>query len=315
MNGKIFIGDIDIYANFGVFVDNSGLNGLVQFPNLKEPTFNDWSEETGIEVDLLSPKVDSKTFTIRFCCDRQYGIERFLGLLDETGYHDFIFVDLGITRHLRLVSMPNRETIQPLKNFELQFSDDFYPFESYTRQNPERVNTCNQTGYTLDGKQFSDYGIWVRDGFEDEVLSAPNVKEAQLINSNAKHGVTYDNEANVVFESHDITIDLHLRATKDVFWKNWNAFFYDLIQQNERILGFESRTETYKFYYKSNQIQNFHIENNGDFWCDFSITICLTKHNIGDIYNVLGAGEVGMIIFDNINLAIDTTFNPLSNPS
>ncbi len=315
MNGKIFIDNIDIYKAYGIFIENGGYDGLVQFPSLKEPNFNNWSEEDGIEVDLSEPKVDSKTFTISFCCNMDYGVENFLGLLDETGYHDVIFVDLGITKRLRLVSMPNRETIVPDKNFELQFADDFYPFENYTRQEPERVPTCNQVGYEIDGKQLSDYGIWVSDGFEDELIKAPDVKEAQLINSNAKHGATYDNEADVVFESQDITIDLHLRASKEVFWKNWNAFFYDLIQPNERELGYDRRSDIYNFYYKANQISNFHIESNGDFWCDFSITICLTKHNIGDIYNVLGAGEVGIIIFDNINLAIDTTLNPNSNPN
>lgn len=314
MECKINVDGIDIYAAYGISIADEGLNGLIAFNTTKEPDINDWPEEDGIEVDLSDLKLENKAFGISFNGKQEGGVELFLGLMDETPYHDFEFIGLNITRRLRLVSMPSRTSIQPFKNFELQFTDDSYPFTTYVRTEPIRVANCYQKGFEIDDKLISDYGIWIHGAVGDEILKAPDVKPNLTIDPISINGAMYDSEGDVVFNSRDITLNCHIRADIPVFWNNWNTFFYDITRNGSHNFFFEERNHDYPFYYKRCSVDRFQIINN-EIWCDFTITLCFTSLRIGDVWHLLAVIPQGLIELDPTGLMVDTTLLPSKNPS
>lgn len=303
---NIKVDGLDLYSEYGIFISEGGYNGIVQFPAMKNIYFNDWPEENGIEPDLTDPKIDNKVFGIKFCGNLDYGIENFINLLDGTGYHDFEFQELGITRRLRLVSMPSRQTAAPLRVFELQFADDDFVFDGYTYNEPVPVADCWQTGYEIDGKPLSDYGIWMTEGIEDEILTSPTVKNRLLINTDGINGAVYDGETDVVFGSRDVSLKCHIKADMATFWQNWNALFYNITRPGEHLFYFDKRLQEYPFYYKSCSVGLFTIIG-GEVWCDFEITACFISLQIGSIYYLLASERGELIITEDGQFNIDVS--------
>ena len=66
MTGRLFIDDNDAYTDYGVYVEDNGLCGLIQFPAFKTPDSTDWPDEDGEEYDLTAPLLDTRTFQISF---------------------------------------------------------------------------------------------------------------------------------------------------------------------------------------------------------------------------------------------------------
>jgi hypothetical protein len=61
--GEYSINDNDLYTSFG-FVVGDSINGLLKFPDRKEPFSHDWTDQNGIEVDLSKPVFKSKDIPI-----------------------------------------------------------------------------------------------------------------------------------------------------------------------------------------------------------------------------------------------------------
>jgi hypothetical protein len=76
-----------------VFVEDGGYKGLVQYPPLKTPDFNDWPERDGIEVDLTDPKLDSKTFGIKFAGVQDFSVRNLIDYLSDDSYDGTYFQD------------------------------------------------------------------------------------------------------------------------------------------------------------------------------------------------------------------------------
>ena len=65
--GKLFIDGRDAMLEYGIFVEKGGYKGVVQMPSFKTLDTTEWEEFDGIEVDLLSPVLDTRQFQIQFC--------------------------------------------------------------------------------------------------------------------------------------------------------------------------------------------------------------------------------------------------------
>ena len=50
----------------------------------------------------------------------------------------------------------------------------------------------HQSGYELDGIDFSRFGVYVLDGSDDSILKAPNVRPNLTIDIKSVAGVSYD---------------------------------------------------------------------------------------------------------------------------
>lgn len=315
MVGDLIIDGQDIYTNFMVGVAHEGLNGLVQFQSLKPPPFNEWPEYSGIEVDLSDPKLENKTFIMKFYGHRDISVRNFIDFLDEQTYHVFEFPKLGITRTLRFTKMNSRRTINEEKAFELEFADDSYPFDNYIRPSLIPIDKYYNNKVTIDGIPLSDYGIYHTYGMHDKVLVVGDVKNALTINEPSINSVIYDSGAVIVYSNRDISIDLTLTASPDIFWNNWFAFFYDLTRPGERSFYYDARGDYWDIFYKSCSIKRFECAGNGEIWCDFNITLTFSNMQLTDMWNVLATGtKYGDVILDNTGRYIDTTING-RNPS
>lgn len=303
--GKTFIDGIDLYSSFGVFVTESGHNGLVNYPPIKNlESVNDWPERDGIEVDSSEIRLNTKEFDIAFGATGNYKIGDFLDIISDGAYHVFDFKEAGRSFTLRLTSQVNKALYIGAESFSLKFSDDF-PLVSYEYQEPQS-STVNQKGYEIDAVPFSKYGIVVCEGSDAQIMKSPPVKKNLLRNIPSEDGVLYDGEK-VVFQQKEVNINCCLIA-KDLqeFWRNYYAFLYDLIRpveitensitriSKERSFYFDRNGEEYPCYYKSNKVSKF-LPADGDVWCEFVLSLVFTSFRVGKDEYLL-AGEDGELI-------------------
>ena len=61
---------------------------------MREPEYNDWPEEDGIEVDLSEPKLEDKEVAIPFLSDSHVGATDLVAYLSGPGYHSFYIPSL-----------------------------------------------------------------------------------------------------------------------------------------------------------------------------------------------------------------------------
>lgn len=281
MIGNLFINGIDIFAEHGIFIAEGGYNGLISHANLKEINYNNWAEKDGIQPDLSNPKLDTKEFSILFGSTNSYKTENFIASLSENAYCDFDLKEIGVTRKLRILSQQNKNTVGSLEAFSLQFADDF-PLNGYSYQAP--VNPINQSGFNIDGKPLANYGIWVLEGSFDEIMKIPPVKKNLLINYRNFSGADYDNDR-VIYEAKDVALNCALRASSiNTFWRNYNAFIYDLIRPNERLFYVADVNDTFKCFYKSCSVRRFTIVRK-EVWCEFTLTLTFTNFRPKAIHN------------------------------
>jgi hypothetical protein len=302
--GTLYIDGADAFTSFGVFVEDVGYKGIVQYPPLKTPDSNDWAESDGMEVDLTDTKLDSKTFGIEFAGVLDFSVRNLIDYLSDDAYHEFNFAEIGVTRTLRLTGNPNRYTVGTLKTFTLDFADD-YPLAGYSYLAPSRVASCWQTGFELDGKPLSDYGVWIRDGAHDELVKSPSVKQNLLVNTPAMNGAQYDGE-DVFFQAKDVKIACHIRADIPTFWRNYNALLYDLTKPGERLFFYGARNEEYPCHYKSASVSTFTLTG-GDVWCDFDLMLAFTAFRLGEVEYVLANADGALIALDNSGILVDTS--------
>ena len=65
--GKLFVDGQDAMLEYGIFVEKGGYKGVVQMPSFKSLETTEWEEFDGVEVDLLSPVLNTRQFQIQFC--------------------------------------------------------------------------------------------------------------------------------------------------------------------------------------------------------------------------------------------------------
>lgn len=308
MIGKLHIDGKDAFIEYGIFVHDSGYSALVQWPALKSIDSNDWPEEDGIDPDLSDPKLNTKDFTIKFCCvDNEKTVKLFQNLTDGA-YHAFMFDEIGIEKELRLVSQPDISTIVPLQIFSLRLADDF-PLKGYQYMEPVSIPDCYQQGFEIDGVDLSSYGVWITEGTLNRILKAPDVKQNLIVNTENIEGAIYEN-TNVRFKSKDVVFKCFLKAPSiEIFWRNYNAFLYDITRPTERMLYIIDSEEYFSFYYKSSQVRKFAILYDGSVWCEFDITLCFISPRPGQVEYLLTTEDGRLIITeestDNYSVFID----------
>lgn len=283
MIGSLYIDGVDVFREYGVAIVDGGYNGLISAAELKKVDYTDWPEEDGIDPDLSNPLLDSKEFDVQFGGDSER-IESFLAFLSSVPYHDFDFVDIETSRRLRLVSQPNKETIHSMESFSLRFADDF-PLHNYSYLAP--ISPCYQQGYAIDGKLFSDYGLVVLEGSDDEITKMPSVKKNLTCNAINKKGLEYDN-FQVIYQHKDVALKCVIVApSMELFWQNYNALIFDLTRPNERAFFVEHLSDNFSCYYKSCQTTQFFTVTN-NVWCEVTLTLAFTNFRPKRTWYILG---------------------------
>ena len=273
MTGNFYIDGSDAYSLYRMSVMNTGYKELVAFPPLKSVESNDWAEEDGMEVDLSAPMLDTRELSIRFAChgyEARFGA--FVESLSGNAYHDFNFTEIGKTYTLRLVSQPDMSQKHTLSAFSLRFADDF-PLPGYSYLAPQS-NIVPQRDYEIDGIDLSNYGVYILRGSDTEILKFPAVKKNLLQNIKVKNGAVYDGMS-VTFQTKEVKLNCLMRAASLAeFWRNYNAFLYDLTRPKERILHVNSTGYEYPCFYKNCTVS--HFKPFGKIWFEFNLTLIFT---------------------------------------
>lgn len=276
MTGVTTIDGIDLFDQFGAFVTQGGYNGLVAYPPLKPVKVNNWKEEDGIEADLSEPVLDSKEFAMSFAAfgAENLGIRSLITKLSDGASHTFAFNEIGKTVSLRMTGQQSMECASNMDAFTLTFCDD-KPLDGYVYQAPTG-STIPQDEYAMDLVQLRQYGIIVLQGTDAEILKSPKVKKNLTQTFSKLPGAIYDPEV-VNFESKEVTLGLVMIADSlQDFWRNYNAFLYDLTKPGARSLF--AKGITYDFYYKKAIVQKF--DPVGQVWCQFSVTVEFLNHRL-----------------------------------
>lgn len=301
MKGRTYIDGVDLSVDFKTIITSGGYNGLISPAQFKTIDFNDWSEEDGIEPDLDNPVLDTKEFDLTFGCIDNSKTEDFIAMLSEGVYHHFEFKEIEAERKLRLISQPNKETIQQAELFTLRFADDF-PFHGYSFLAP--INPAIQSGYEIDNIPLSNYGVLVLEGTDDEIIKIPAVKANLLTSNKNRGGVAYDDKW-VRFQQKNVAMKCCLRANSiNTFWRNYNALIYTLTRPNERQLYVEKFHDSFSCFYKSCPVTLFTIIGS-EVWCEFTLNLTFTNFRPKKSYYVWGS-QNGRVIMteDKINAII-----------
>jgi hypothetical protein len=302
MTGKLYIDSNDAYTTYGISITSGSYANLLSFPVLKSVDSNDWPEEDGIEPDLSEPRLDTREFSLNFSAHSKLVANDFFDAISDKAYHNFNFAEIGRTYKLRLVSQQNINVLRDMETFTLQFANDFPFDENYEYVAPQ--STVPATGeYELDDIDLSSYGITLLKGSLAELIKSPAVKKNLLTNINSRHGAIYDGE-NVVFQTKEVKLNCLMRATTlTEFWRNYDAFLYDLSRPGERRLFIDSEYEEYPCYYKNISVVNFSLV--GKIWFQFNLTLIFTSFRIGETEYLLSSEGGKIIITEDNEYAID----------
>ena len=191
MKGRLYIDGTDAFDEYGVFVEQYGYKALIQLPPFKNIDSTEWPEHDGEEYDLSAPVLDTKTFAISFCITDITSASDLFELLSDKSYHTFNFSEIGKTYKLRLVSNGSLSSRIHLGKLSLSFADDF-PEPDQDTPYSTGAEDVHQSGYELDGIDFSRFGVYVLDGSDDSILKAPNVRPNLTIDIKSVAGVSYD---------------------------------------------------------------------------------------------------------------------------
>ena len=318
MEGELYIDGKDAFTSYGIFVANNGYTAIISFPAFKDLDSNSWPEENGCEADLTEPVMKYNEISLNFYSTDYFKALDFIVLVSDKSYHEFRFVEAGVTKDLRLVSEANKKLYVNMESFSLTFCDD-EPLKDYEYQSP--VNDGGVTtvqDYEIDGKLLSDYGVYLLDGSVAEIVKLPSVKKNLLIDIPSRKGAIYDGEK-VVYEKKDVSLKCFMRA-KNVgsMWRNLNALVYDLTKSvltvddegyeynsAERTFYVEDTEEEYPCYYNGLKSSKFQLLNNGSVWLEFTLSLVFTKFTVDGIEILLATEQNELIITEDGEFYID----------
>ena len=118
--------------------------------------------------------------------------------------------------------------------------------------------------------------MYVLDGSDESIRKAANVRDNLKISTKDIRGVIYD-ASTVTFKSKDVTLKCLINCDGiDEFWHRYNAMFAVLLNADERKLA--ALGNEYQCYYKSMNVSKFDILRGNRVWCEYSITLTVTKY-------------------------------------
>lgn len=295
MNGKFTIDGTES-STWGIIIMEGSYEGVVQFPPLKKVPENNWQEYDGIDVELSNPVLDIKEFEMTFVTVEKFAnIGGLLDALSDGASHDIYFYDLDITKTIRLSNASKlKGTFLHMRQITLTFCED-----QTGLVDTEPVSDCSQTGYEIDNVQLSDYGIYILEGSDEEILIQPEVKKNLIVSIENKAGAEYPDDE-VKYEAKDVTINaLMIAATIHQFTNNMNALLYALTRPNTRSFYFGATDDTYQCFYKKQAIKKFTTTKGNGIWCEFTLTLCFTDYRQTNETYVLATNDRNKIKTNN----------------
>ena len=281
------IDGVNILTTYSATLLYGSLNSLIEYPDIKPPKKNDWAEYDGIEVDLSNPVLDKRNVTLTFLI-LEDKIDSFVTFLLAKTYRDYYSKDLNYTFTLRCLEIVDIDKTQPKFAIKIKLSDDF-PLKDYVYEGLSRIIYFSSTtitwdrtdiffgqsstdyGFVIDDISSSAYGILLLEETNDSLDSSAKTKNKLEIESNFISGVFVAEQASKKKE-YSATLDLFFKESVVNFMKGYNAFLYNLIKPENRILAINGKT--YNFYYDKSKVITLIVINNV-VWCNFEVNIVL----------------------------------------
>lgn len=298
LTNRLLIDGQDAYTTYGLVLQEGSYAALVQMPQYKSVTTNDWHEEDAIEADLSAPVLDSRRIELRFYVvhhiaesQAQLLFER----LKNTVHHTFTFVDLAVEHKLRLVSTSSYDVNSRFDTITLSFAEDVVDVPNASTPT---VPTVRSLGYTIDDIDFSFFGCLVTKGTRASLLRFSDPKEALSVSTCDTPGVTYDSGDTIRLKTRDITINMniHTRSVAE-FWGRWNSLFAIVLSAGQKTI--EGDDMIFSCYYKSNKVSRFILLDSGEVWCDFTITFAVLSYSRGDEWYYLATQDDYPVTFQD----------------
>ena len=294
MKNRLFIDGHDAFIEYGIFVEQGGYKQVIQFPAFKSLDVTEWLDDDGIEVDLSSPKLDTRTLQIQFCITNIRYAEDLFDELSIGAYHTFEFKELNRTYRLRMTQNGSFKSKIRLGKLTLTFADDF-PIIPYGKHYPFGQSDIRQFGYEIDGIDMSQFGVYILDGTDESLRKAANVRENLKISTKDIHGLIYDNST-VKFKSKDVTLKCLINCTGIAeFWRRYNALFAVLLDADERRFYYSALSNEYQCYYKSMSVSKFDILRGCRIWCEFSVTLTIINYRPVGTYMLLAHEDFALV--------------------
>lgn len=272
MKGRLYIDGNDAYTDYGVYVEDNGLCGLIQFPAFKKIDSTDWLDEDGEEYDLTAPLLDTRTFQLSFAIHNVRYAQDLFYALSQGAYHDFHVPALGRTWKLRMTTNGSFSSHITLGKLTLTFADDF-PLVPTGDALDFGKSGVVQVGYELDGYDMSQFGAYILKGSLNDLRKSPQVKTNLEIKSKYTTSVIYDAEV-VHFKPKDVSFNLLLKtSTVAEFWERYDALFSVLLQPELHKFVYKETEAVYECFYSKQNITRFFVEDNGGIWCEFTLTL------------------------------------------
>jgi hypothetical protein len=302
VRGNCYIDGIDCYARYGVWITRGGYDGLLAFPALKTPGYNDWPEEDGLEADLDGPRLESKEIAVTFLESRP-GQEAndFIDFVSRPGYHTLYIPSLGRTWNIRLAAGPAHKTFRTATGFTLRFIQDM-PIR-HGGAAPRPWAPLLPSAYEMDGVAFDRYGITVMEA-KDSVLKSPVAKGNLSREIQTADGRIYD-AGSLVFQSKDVAFKCYLKAVSmEDFWTCHDAFLEALAAPGERSLYVDYTGEDYPCYYKSASAWKLHMGREAVI-AEFTLVMVFTAFRVEETQYILAAESGEWIMTEDGEYAID----------
>jgi hypothetical protein len=281
MNGKFLIDGLNSWDNFGMFVADDGYKDLLVYAPSKEVNISNFREVDGITAVFDKVYLKNKPVNINFAIIGSVDkYKEFINVISNKAYHEFNFIDLGITEKLRFVAEKKMNHNEKFNLVTIEFSDDF-PFKklkSYSLPTSNIPKSNIEIGYydeQLGENVFvnlSSYGIRSLNGLNNQVHKNSDAKKATSVQNREMTSVFYPND-DIKFNGKDITLNLLMKAkNQSDFWAYYREFQRLLCYDGIKKIYIYDTDVLFWFYYLNSNVIKF-SNNGGRYWLVFSIMI------------------------------------------
>ena len=121
MTGQVIIDTVDIWTSYGAFLLNGSYDGLLMPAKRKASINNNWTDQNGLDIDLDSPKYESKEAELSFILSASNETEwwnrynAFFTLLKSAGERSLFVKELNKTFLVYYIETTTYEQLTTIK--------------------------------------------------------------------------------------------------------------------------------------------------------------------------------------------------------
>lgn len=264
----------DSMNKFGAYVTDGGARGLMEWPSLKQPLYNEWQEHDGREVDLSNPVLDKRNFSILMAsADPDTSMAAIRSYMATMEYHTLTIQGSHRYTIARFMSASGVSSMCNLATFALNFCCDdplqqpvLTPFSTIPTDNSYKISNPTNTGMI----PLTRYGVHILKGTAQSFMFVPEVRHGVETTGAFIDGSEYENNP-TTFRSPEVTLRcLMHESTPQALNRNYDALLHDLTTPGAKQLYASVTERTYPFHYVSQSVTEYAPSDN---WIKFNVKL------------------------------------------